>query len=76
MSQVITQNIKRPDQDDRKYSMIRLSNQLEALIISDPSTDKASAALDVHVGSLSDPPFSDGLAHFLEHLLFMVTIGN
>jgi insulysin len=72
MLEVIAQDIKRPDQDDRKYSLIRLSNQLEALIISDPLTDKASAALDVHVGSLSDPLYSDGLAHFLEHLLFMV----
>jgi insulysin len=35
--------------------LVKLANQLEVLLISDPDTDRASAALDVHVGSLSDP---------------------
>lgn len=34
--------------------MIQLPNKLEALIVHDPDTDKASAALDVHVGNFSD----------------------
>ena len=29
--------------------------------------------MDVHVGSMYDPLTSQGLAHFLEHLLFMGT---
>jgi insulysin len=29
--------------------------------------------LSVHVGSMRDPGHSQGLAHFLEHLLFMGT---
>jgi insulysin len=33
----------------------------------------AAASLDVHVGSLSDPEETQGLAHFLEHMLFMGT---
>ena len=61
-------NILKPDQDDRKYAHLTLENQLQVLIISDPSTDKASAALDVHVGHLSDPEEAAGLAHFCEHL--------
>ena len=46
---------EKPDNDDREYRLIRLPNQLEALLIQDATTDKASAALDVHVGNLSDP---------------------
>jgi secreted Zn-dependent insulinase-like peptidase len=37
------------------YSIIRLANGLEAVLISDPTTDKAAAALSVRVGHLSDP---------------------
>ena len=46
---------------------------LKVLLISDPSTDKSAAALDVHVGSMSDPVHVPGLAHFCEHMLFMGT---
>ncbi|KAG0316487.1 Insulinase (Peptidase M16), partial [Dissophora globulifera] len=59
--------------DDRLYRLIRLHNDLEVLLIQDPSVDKSAAALDVHVGHLSDPNNLQGLAHFLEHLLFMGT---
>jgi secreted Zn-dependent insulinase-like peptidase len=50
-----------------------LENGLEALLIRDEKTDKASAALDVKVGHLADPEDLQGLAHFCEHLLFMGT---
>lgn len=35
--------------------MITLSNGLTALLIEDPKTDKAAAAMSVGVGHLSDP---------------------
>eukprot|EP00793_Prasinoderma_coloniale_P000746 PRCOL_00003896-RA len=35
------------------------------------ATKKAAAALSVSVGSFSDPASANGLAHFLEHMLFM-----
>jgi nardilysin len=38
---------------------------------SSPSTKKAAAAMCVRMGSFSDPPNAQGLAHFLEHMLFM-----
>lgn len=41
-------------------------------MISDPETTTSAAAMDVHVGSLADPEEYQGLAHFLEHMLFMV----
>uniref|UniRef100_A0A1D1XVB1 Insulin-degrading enzyme n=1 Tax=Anthurium amnicola TaxID=1678845 RepID=A0A1D1XVB1_9ARAE len=34
-------------------------------------TKKAAAAMCVGMGSFSDPPAAQGLAHFLEHMLFM-----
>lgn len=37
------------------YRMITLSNGLTALLIEDPKTDKAAAAMSVGVGHLSDP---------------------
>jgi len=75
-AEVITMNdidIETSQQDDRKYKLITLSNKLQCLLISDPTTDKASCAMDVRVGHLSDPQNAEGLAHFLEHLLFMGT---
>ena len=49
------------------HSLIKLRNNLQALLISDPATDKAAAALGVQVGHLSDPDDLPGLAHFCEH---------
>lgn len=60
-------------EDTREYRGIQLPNGLKAILISDPTTDKAGAALDVHVGHLSDPWEVPGLAHFLEHMLFLGT---
>lgn len=70
---VVTDVMEKPSLDIRSYRVIRLANQLEALIIHDPETDKASAALDVNVGSFSDPKDMPGLAHAVEHMLFMGT---
>ena len=64
--------VKSPN-DDRQYKSIILPNNLEVLLISDINTDKAAAALDVKVGSGSDPEGYQGLAHFLEHMLFLGT---
>eukprot|EP01134_Creolimax_fragrantissima_P000265 CFRG0265T1 len=57
----------------RKHEYLTLPNKLNVVIISDPETDKAAAALDVHVGHLHDPEHLPGLAHFCEHLLFLGT---
>jgi insulysin len=66
-------SMERPALDDRSYRVIQLPNQLEALLIHDPDTDKASGALDVNVGSFSDKDDMPGLAHAVEHMLFMGT---
>lgn len=59
--------------DDRDYRLITLQNQMQVLLISDPETPKAAASLDVHVGSGDNPRGRAGLAHFLEHMLFLGT---
>ncbi|GLT96012.1 hypothetical protein SLE2022_136620 [Rubroshorea leprosula] len=62
--------ILKPRTDNRQYQRIVLKNSLQVLLISDPETDKCAAAMDVGVGSFSDPDGLEGLAHFLEHMLF------
>jgi len=59
--------------DDRDYFTITLENGLRVLLCSDPSTNEAAVAMDVHVGASSDPVQVPGLAHFNEHMLFLGT---
>ncbi|OAA74612.1 a-pheromone processing metallopeptidase Ste23 [Akanthomyces lecanii RCEF 1005] len=70
---LLTDRLEKPSLDDRQYRVVRLENGLEALLVHDPETDKASAALDVNVGSFSDEDGMPGMAHAVEHLLFMGT---
>jgi insulysin len=62
-----------PTFSDRKVLKLKLANQLEVQIVSDPKLDKSSAALIVKVGSWNDPKQYPGIAHFLEHMLFLGT---
>lgn len=66
-------NVIQSINDAREYQYLTLDNGLQVLLVSDPSTDKAAAALDVAVGSGDDPRDRQGLAHFLEHMLFLGT---
>jgi insulysin len=62
-----------PDLAKRQIRKIRLENGLEALLISDPLTHESGAALSVAVGSWDDPKDRPGMAHFVEHMLFLGT---
>ena len=66
------QPVKSPN-DPNEYRYLELDNGLRAILVSDPSADKAAAALNVSVGSGDDPKDREGLAHFLEHMLFLGT---
>jgi insulysin len=59
--------------DVREYRSITLGNGLRVMLVSDASADRAAAALDVNVGSGNDPKDRQGLAHYLEHMLFLGT---
>ena len=69
----LADHIEAPELDDRSYRVIRLPNKLEALLVHDAETDKASASVNVNVGSFSDAEDMPGMAHAVEHLLFMGT---
>jgi insulysin len=72
----VTPGLKQPVQspnDDYQYRLLTLPNQMEVLLISDPKTVKAAASLDINVGSGDNPVGRGGLAHFLEHMLFLGT---
>jgi insulysin len=71
--ELITDRLEKPELDDRSYRVIRLANQLEALLVHDPDTDKASAAVSVDVGNFSDDESLPGISHCIEHMLFMGT---
>ncbi len=58
---------------DRKTAKLRLENGLEVYLVSDPGSDQSAAALAVEAGSWMDPKEYPGMAHFLEHMLFMGT---
>lgn len=59
--------------DQREYRTLTLENGLRVLLVNDSETEKAAAALTVGVGSLQNPDNQLGLAHFLEHMLFLGT---
>ncbi|KAJ2739228.1 metalloprotease, partial [Coemansia sp. BCRC 34301] len=59
--------------DRNNYKLIRLPNNLVVMCVQDAETETAAAALSVNVGSSMDPVELQGLAHFLEHMLFMGT---
>lgn len=62
-----------PAFSQRKTAKLRLSNGLEVFLISDPKAIQSGAALSVEAGSWNDPQEYPGMAHFLEHMLFMGT---
>uniref|UniRef100_A0A5S6QRK5 Insulin-degrading enzyme n=1 Tax=Trichuris muris TaxID=70415 RepID=A0A5S6QRK5_TRIMR len=64
--------IKSPE-DKRLYRGLELRNGMKVMLVSDPTTEKAAASLDLNIGHLNDPRELPGLAHFCEHMLFMGT---
>ena len=59
--------------DHRQYHYLELANRLRVLLICDPDTDKSAASLAVSTGHFDDPADRQGMAHFLEHMLFLGT---
>lgn len=45
-----TDNIVASPEDKRQYRGLLLKNGMKVLLISDPTTDKSAAAMDVNVG--------------------------
>ena len=65
------QEIKKSPFDQRQYRHVTLKNDLQVLLISDPKSELAAASLSIRAGLFNDPSDREGLAHFLEHMLFL-----
>ena len=59
--------------DNREYKTLKLANDIEVILVSDPSAEKSAASLRGGVGLLHDPMSQQGMAHYLEHMLFLGT---
>ncbi|SIS99133.1 insulinase family protein [Neptunomonas antarctica] len=73
VSLTFASEINKSPNDVREYESITLANNLTVLLISDPNTDKAAVSMDISIGSAANPENRAGLAHFLEHMLFLGT---
>ena len=58
--------------------MFQLDNGVRVLLVDDKNSSSpdygdpiAQASIVMNVGSLNDPPHRQGLAHFVEHMVFM-----
>ena len=59
--------------DTAQFRRFVLDNGLRVLLVSDAKFNKSAASLVVNVGQIDDPADTEGLAHFLEHMLFLGT---
>lgn len=69
--EILESSITKSPNDKRHYQVIRLANQLQVLLVSDPDLKNSAASLSVPVGSMHNPDQQLGLAHYLEHMLFL-----
>jgi insulysin len=64
-------SINKPTFDTRDFVGGTLNNGIKYALITDESLEKSFVSVSVNVGSFSNPRDFQGLAHFLEHMLFM-----
>ena len=64
-------NVFSLEKDTNEYSYITLKNGLTVFFIKNDTSQTESALLYVNIGSKDNPEDTLGLAHFLEHMLFM-----
>ena len=63
--------IKKPKFDLRKFVGGKLDNNIKYVFINDDHLEKSFVTVAINVGSHSNLKDYDGIAHFLEHMLFM-----
>lgn len=59
--------------DKKTYRYLTLDNGLKVLLIHDDDCKQSAASLAVNVGHFNDPIKHEGLAHLLEHMMFLGT---
>ncbi|MGL6123704.1 MAG: insulinase family protein [Shewanella sp.] len=68
-----SQSIYKSPNDHRQYRYLVLDNALRVLLVEDQDASQAAASMAVAVGHFDDPIDRPGMAHFLEHMLFLGT---
>ncbi|WP_198677244.1 insulinase family protein [Pseudidiomarina taiwanensis] len=61
--------------DQCHYQALTLANGLRCCLVHSPEAQHSAAAMAVATGHFDDPEDAQGLAHFLEHMLFLGTEG-
>ena len=69
--QVLPDKINKSEKDTRQYQVIKLSNEMIVLLVSDPKASKSLAAATLPVGTMESPEQQLGLTHYLEHMVLM-----
>ncbi|WP_416192301.1 pitrilysin [Neisseria sp. CCUG12390] len=67
----INQPINKAPKDKAGYRAVELANGMTVLLISDPDANKSIMAAALPIGSKDDPVNQKGMAHYLEHMIFM-----
>ena len=65
--------MKISNNDKRSYQTLTLDNGLKVLLVQDLDSKKSAASLTVNAGHFDDPNDRQGMAHFIEHMLFLGT---
>ncbi|KAJ2800369.1 metalloprotease [Coemansia guatemalensis] len=68
---VYTGILEQSAKDKRDYRLVRLPNNMVVICISDVNAKTAAVSLSVGAGSFANPSDTLGLAHLLEHMLFL-----
>lgn len=63
-----------PEGDTRKFTGLKLNNRMEAILVSDSSADKSIVSVTLKAGFKTDPKKVPGMAHFIEHLLYLGSV--
>ena len=69
--QVGAGTVNKSPADPREYNTFFLKNGIEVITVSDAELATSAATLSIGVGAFQDPEEAQGIAHFLEHMIFM-----
>ena len=63
--------INKPKYEKREIVGGKLKNDIKYVLMSDPFLQKSFVSVSINIGSFANPKEYMGLAHFLEHMLFL-----
>ena len=72
-TKVVDHSVIKSPNDKNEYYYDMLPNGLRYILVSNKDIDKSAVSLDVYIGSADEPNEYPGLAHCLEHIIFLGT---